>query len=596
MFQRIGWQGALCVVLVVSGCARQLRPELGSDRTVEAGEPVSFGAQGEEAPLVTWRFGDDAKPVEAKQVSHAFSRSGTYTVEAASKEGEVLGSVQVQVVPRPVLKAVPLASEFVVFVPKLRANLPPVLQFANTATGGGLYEELGAVPLTEMLAQELEGKGRGMFDLDEGLAVFTAPGMDGTAMTVGVTEEAAALNAMVDGLKSAGARSIQKEANGLVLVTLEEDAIGLFVDRGYLYLLIPDATPESPPTDPSPEANIVRVHQLLTAPGASYAEEPLVPMLREKMGEGQLFVFGRPPRTEEGVQIRATFGALRISEGARSAELNGILFADKPLYSVEGAPKVSLFERAPSGPVAAASISLPPSMLAELFSGMIESWDKYGITEQDAKSFQEALKGDLALLLYFDPVSFFRTFVLEKKPIPRGTVLLQAGITNPKVVIDVLSRVLKDSSLQLEQSSSKSGTVFKGRVMDQSTELAISGDRLEFRAGEPSTGAADGNLSSALRERTSKEAFTTGHVSALIDVARLREQVDLPVVVPGVPPNQVTAARAFASALLSQITPVQKVWVDLAPSEDGARFRIGATVAPLSEPPSAPPGRESVGR
>jgi hypothetical protein len=126
----------LLLALAAPGCRRAARPELGADRTVEAGLPVDFGSRAEGAPELTWDLGVGAPLRKGAQVSHAFARPGTYTVRALDAKGEdELGQVKITVVARPLLRAVPLRAEAALFVPRLRGNVEPLVDFFERLVG-----------------------------------------------------------------------------------------------------------------------------------------------------------------------------------------------------------------------------------------------------------------------------------------------------------------------------------------------------------------------------------------------------------------------------------------------------------------------------
>jgi hypothetical protein len=76
-----------------------------------------------------------------------------------------------------------------------------------------------------------------------------------------------------------------------------------------------------------------------------------------------------------------------------------------------------------------------------------------------------------------------------------------------------------------------------------------------------------------LRERFGTGAFGPSHLSLMVDLGRLRAELDAPEQVPGVPPAQLSAAKAFGGAFLDQVTPFDHAFMDFAPEEGGARLR-----------------------
>jgi hypothetical protein len=59
----------------------------------------------------------------------------------------------------------------------------------------------------------------------------------------------------------------------------------------------------------------------------------------------------------------------------------------------------------------------------------------------------------------------------------------------------------------------------------------------------------------------------------MVDMGRLRAELEAPSQVPGVPPGQLAAAKAFGGAFLDQLTPFEHGFLDLTPEEGGARLR-----------------------
>src|SRR6476660_395425 len=116
--------------LVASGCHHAVKPEMGPERTVEAGLPVDFGSQAKGAPELSWDFGQGGSLHKGAHVSHAFARAGPYTVRALDADGKGgLGGVRITVVPRPLRRAVPRSAEAAFFVPRLRGNIEPLVDF-----------------------------------------------------------------------------------------------------------------------------------------------------------------------------------------------------------------------------------------------------------------------------------------------------------------------------------------------------------------------------------------------------------------------------------------------------------------------------------
>ncbi|HEX8821608.1 MAG TPA: PKD domain-containing protein, partial [Archangium sp.] len=339
------------MALVGSGCHRAVKPEVGGERTVEAGVPVGFGSEAKDAPAVTWDFGDGTPAQQGTRVSHAFPRVGTYTVRALEKN-EVLGSAQVTVVPRPVLRAMPADAEVAIFFAQLRGNVEPLVGFYSRMVGEAQARaSLEDAPLLSLVLRELKGEPR-VVDPDEGVGFFSLPGFEGTVGLLGVTEPQAALDAVVKELEAGGARVLERSPEGVVRFLRESGAqLLLFEDRGYLYLVVPDteddASDEGNEEDTEPgevEATKVLAVETPEEGGASgvdairaritgmsgpgLSELPLITELRSKVGSGNVYFFARPVGEEETpADFRGIWAAFR-AEGAQ-ADIEGWVASEK---------------------------------------------------------------------------------------------------------------------------------------------------------------------------------------------------------------------------------------------------------------------------
>lgn len=582
--------GCVALVLAASGCRRAVRPELGGDRTVEAGVPATFGSAQEGAPAVTWDFGDGQQATGAR-VTHDFARAGSYTVRALH-EGQEVGRAVVTVEPRPLLRAIPADANMVLYVPRLRGNVEPMVSFYEQLIGpDNARRSLEGAPFVGLVMQSLtEGAGPGVVDPEEGLGFFMVPAFDGVVGLLGVTEPEAALEAAVREFEAAGS-SVERGADGLMRV-LPPDGVPvfLFMDRGYLYLAMPESdTPSGataqvdgvpPPTEASAGSRDVAVVRQavtgLTGPGLS--EAPLLQELRPKVAEGNVYLFSRPtdPRAQGGV--RGVLVTMRAQQAR--AELDGFLSTEKPLFQGQRGPDSALLAQAPQGPVAAAMFSVPPAEMAKLVFGAPGSEQRTRNVERlraqglDAEALLSALRGDVALLAYFDAAAFYRNFILNKRPDVRGTVLVDAGLTRAAPVEEALSKWLQASSrMRVEKRQEGTTTLFRGRIMEQPVLLSVAPDRATVQLGEPLEKRPRGDVGSALVQRFGAGAFEPGHVSVMLDLGRLREELEAPGEVPGVPTGQVAAAKAFGGAFLDQLTPLDHVFMDFTPEEGGGRLK-----------------------
>ncbi|WP_225412068.1 PKD domain-containing protein [Stigmatella hybrida] len=565
--------------LLASGCHRAVKPELGVDRTVEAGVPVDFGSPREDATPVTWDFGDQRPQVKQARISHAFASAGTYTVRALEGSREV-GRVQLTVVPRPVLRAVPAEARVALWVPQLRGTVEPLLTFYEQLVGPSLARnQLGDAPFLPLLLRSARGDAR-LVDPEEGFGLFRLSSFEGTVVLLGVTDGPAAMDAVLQEFEAGGAQ-VRRQEDGSASVQRGRGApISLFLDRGYLYLALPQAeTPEEGQTvraQASLGPDVGALRGLIAGfTGAGLSELPVLEQLRGKVAEGQAYLF--TSLVEQGSAFPGMLASIRVGEGL--AELDGFLAADKPLMEGKQGPVPALLAQAPAGPVAAATLSVPPEQLASWIFGapgsprrqeVTEAWKQEGI---DAEALTQAMRGDVSLLAYFDAPAFYRNLVANRQPEPRGTILLEAGLTRPEPVVAMLTKMFAEGTWNVETVKEPGITRFRMRVLEQPLLLSVGADRLWLEAGEPLAARPKKNVAAALSERFAPSAFGPGHLSLMVDLGQLRADLQAPREVPGVPQVQLGAAKALGGAFLDQLTPFDHAFMDFTPEAGGARLR-----------------------
>ncbi|WP_257458740.1 PKD domain-containing protein [Archangium lipolyticum] len=578
----------VAAALVGSGCHRAARPEAGGARTVEAGVPESFGSEAPDAPVVTWDFGDGSPPQQGARVSHAFPRAGTYTVRALEKDkkDEVLASAQVTVVSRPVLRAIPAEAEVAVYFPQLRGNVDPLMDFYSRLMGETqALESLEDTPLLSLVLRDLRGEPR-VVDPEEGVGFFSLPDFQGTVALLGVTDVEAAMDAVVGDLESGGIAVSHREPGGAVRFQRPNgDPLLLFADRGYVYLAVPDTEDEEEGALSASRADGMGLEaaraSITGMRGPGLSELPLLGELQRKVGSGNVHFFVRPVEEDASSGLRGVFAALKVEEAR--AELEGWVALEKALFEGKSAPGSELLGKAPAGPFAALMISIPPEELAKLVFGAPGSERRErtllrlreeGFDAANADSLLSALRGDLTLLAYFDAPAFYRNLLRgSQRPEPRGTLLFEAGLVRSEQMVEWLTGRLKARGQPYEVVKEAGATRLRTRAMEQPVEFTITANRLSMTAGEAIQGRAVGDMGSALKERFGNNAFEPGHLSAMVDVGRLRAELDAPQEVPGVPAQQLPAVRSLVGTLLDQLPPVELVFVDFMPEEGGGRFR-----------------------
>ena len=582
------------VALGGGGCHRTVKPEAGGDRTVETGVAVGFGSEAPGAPVVTWDFGDGSPQARGAHVSHAFSRQGTYAVRALEGTSPQ-ASAQLTVVPRPVLRAIPDDAEVAVFFPQLRGNVDPMMGFVSHLMGEEqVLRSLEAMPLLGLVLRDSQGEGR-VVDADEGLGFFSLPDFEGSVMFLGVTDPQAAQDAVLEELRGRGATLVRREPQGAVHLRRDNGlAMLLFEDRGYLYLVVPDA-PAAPAAEPpgtlqktqaaalpGAEVDLGPVRTRIVSSTAALSESPLLAELRPKVAAGHLHIFAHPEAQPGSASIQGAWAAMRFQEDA--AELDGWVRTDTAFTGAGAAPASRLMDQAPLGPIAALTVSMPPETLTQLVFGapgseqrakMTRSLAAQGLDAASVEGLLGALRGDVALLAYLDAASIYRNFLQgSHKPEPRGSLLLQAGLVRAAPVVEWLTGVLKSRQQPFQSVRDGSTTRLTTRVLEQPVEFTVQPDRVTVRGGEPLEARTQGPVGSALRERFGAGGFESGHLSAMVDVGRARDELDAPEQVAGVPAPALAMARAIAATFLEQLPPVDNVFLDFSPEPGGGRFRL----------------------
>jgi hypothetical protein len=373
--------------------------------------------------------------------------------------------------------------------------------------------------------------------------------------------------------------------------------MSLFADRGYLYLVVPDEEGEgeeaaeprpegAPQAGETPEGMEAIRARIAGMSGPGLSELPLLAELRPKVGAGNVYLFARPVGEDASTGFRGIWAALRAEEG--QMELEGWVSSEQTLLEGTPPPIPALLEKAPADPIAAMTVSIPPEQLAKLAFGApgserreraLRGLREQGFDAAGADSLLGALRGDMALLAYFDAPAFYRNFIRgSRRPEPRGTLLLEAGLLHSAPVVEWLTQRLKARGQPFEVVKGADATLLRTRMMEQPVELSVSADRLMMRGGEALQGRAPGAVAQGLRERFGTNAFEPGHVSAMVDVGRLRTELAAPQEVPGVPSQQLPVARSLVGTLFDQLPPVEHVFLDFTPEQGGGRFRARATL------------------
>ncbi len=547
------WLSSVLVVATLS-CVHVVTQET-RPQPVEAGVAASFT----DPHALTWDFGDASPRVTGREVTHVFGHSGRFVVQAF--EGDtLLRRVTTVVEPRPVFHAVPPSAVSMVLA-RNADDLAPAIDLGERAIGAASMQRwLDDLPLLSFVLDQGSGRSA-LVDPREGLGVFTLDDPQVTVSFVGITDPVRALPLLSTYLTEHG-----WEAQPTSRFRREGQQLEVFVDRGVLYAALG-------PVEAAGSAKLV-VSQ------ASHLGLESNPTLAEALNElpsGGFVVIARS--TEPGTQWSLFSGAIALT--ALEARFGGRVTASAPLWKSPDPPSGRLLEHAPEGPFAAVGLSVPPKTLASLVFGNPGTARRERLARDfgsDVEQAFDSLSGVVDAAAYFDAESFFRSTVEnEGRPSPRGTLLVEAAVTNSMFLAHFLEAVLLQNMFRTQRAQDKGLNVYRFSALGEPVEVAVTPSTLFMRAGEAVTGRPAVDLVAAWKKQFDG-AFAPGHVSALIDVGQLRRELMVPRHIEGLDPRRVVTAQAIAQTLLDRLTQLEVIVLDVAPDAHGATVQAAVRV------------------
>ncbi|MBI3185888.1 MAG: PKD domain-containing protein [Myxococcales bacterium] len=549
-----------------------MRAEMGGDREVEAGVEVPFGA--EAGPALSWDFGDGAGRSSGKRVLHAFGRAGRYTVRAYLGEEEV-GRAVVKAGPRPPGRAIPSQAEAALWLPRIAGNLEPAVDFLERVAGAELAQATLERWHLPALAMELAATDAAAIDTEEGLGLFRLPGFDGTVILLGVADGSRALEALVKRLEGQGAAGRQELDRSILMRTANGAELALFLDRGYLYVAVPDEGGEG---EDDSLGEVMRAVRQSAAEGLSRVGA--IAKAGPKVSPQTAYLYIAGPSDDQSATRRLAGALLSARVGERSLELDGVVVSDASLWSGAASRAPALLRSAPEGATVAMALSVPAADLYELLAGSPGSQRRKRNAMQlsqaglDLEELLSALSGEVSALGYFDAEGFLENLAAgSRTPEPRGGVLLAAGLARQDVAERLLPLILDRSGVRYDLLRERGFTRLRTKLRGYQLELVISGGRLRLEAGTGVAGRAAVDLGKELGAKLGGGAFSAGHASAFLDLGQLRRELEQPRLIPGVDPERLVMVQGFSAAFIDHLTPIDHLYLDVAPYAAGARVR-----------------------
>ncbi|MBE2250376.1 MAG: PKD domain-containing protein [Myxococcus sp.] len=557
------------VVLVVwclcaSACARAVREER-REQPIDTGHAVSFSAEGPRR----WDFGDGTN-AEGQVVEHAFAKAGRYEVRALDGE-RVSDRVSVLVQPRDVFRAVAPDAEAVLVFRTLDDVAPAIDFVERVGSGASAQQLLERSPLLHFILEP--GAAAAALDRAEGAGVYLPSAAPALVSFVGVSDGPAAARAVGERMLERGWRA-GAGAAGHSFVAGQLNA-RLFVDRGTLFLI----------TAPEVAAVEQAARHVIEAPSRGLEADPTMAAALAELASGGVALLvrrelsARLPGAVKPAAWSLALAALKFGED--DARLVGRIVAGHPLWpSPPPSRPARLLAHAPEGLTAALSLDVPVAEVLQAL-GLSRPED----TEDDElRAALSVLSRRLDLTISFDVEAFLRATVRTGRPAPRFTVLAEALVPDRLAVRAVLERALARRRGPLDAVTEGGVTVWRTQLEDQPLELALGPDTLFARWGRPLVETTPIDLVAQLSRRA-EGACGPGHLTALLDVGQLGRDLREPRMVPGVDPRRVLTTQALTSTFLAQVTALDEVFFDLAPSPAGATVFIEVKL-------SKRPGRE----
>lgn len=563
---RVRWR-ALFFALLLSACPRGTHehPEAEPAFTYE---PYVFGRAG--GPKLLWDFGDGSAKQTGDRVEHLYPGVGHFT--AAGYDQQFLAErYSLDVLPRPVSRAIPSQARYAVFCPVLSKDFAAVVDFLEQVGSSNFAASLLEESVLPSWAIELSSGAPPFLDSARGIGIFGLDGLEAQIAVMAVADERVAEAALSQRLVERAFAAEEVEGgkyfhNGPV-------RLFTFSHRGYLYLIAPDADAE--PLDDKALAKIANgirgasPEGLFAAKGFNAARDEVAP--------GDLWLWS----SDSSPNALVTTALLSLDVKPDGATLDGRVSGRKAL---DQGPSAAIFKGAPIGAVAGLKVSLPAAELVRLLSfrptpslpSPKETAAQRGV---DLVALSKAFTGDLGVLAWFDAEAFLRNLAAGNgKPDPKGVVHLMLPVTETTPVAAALQKWFGRAGSVAPASGA---SVWRENESDSVLTAALTDKLLSVRLGDLGSGRADVDVSAQIQRRL-PGAFSPGHSSAFVDLIQLRRELEEPRVISGVDPQRVVMAQGFSSAFLNRIA-VDFAALDFEPKGAGGTLKGMVTLHPRSK-------------
>jgi hypothetical protein len=485
-------------------CVKRVAPSAVEDRTVTSGIPTTFGSSAElpEGVRIQWDFGDGTPPVDGPVASHAFPRSGTFTVTQTvlDPDGQKRStSAKATVLRRSVPSALPgdARAALIQEMPWRRMAL-----HRETATRLGMRDVFDdtARALSDALgfdATSEEAAAAHGFDPEEGVALYTvADDPEALVGAVGTSDDAKALASVKrllaheggSGRFAGGPFQLSESSLDGTPVLLGTgrggEKVGVLQRYGYLYLRLPGMS------DPAPALRGALKVQL----NAGLFADSMFQAAVRHVGTGDMVFFSRGTGGSQGRFAAVGLSAFTVIDRKDLLEMR--FFAQPRDLSVEVLQKTftplkappDLAAKLPPGPAAYVKLSgEPAAMWRELLrwsaadAGRVKERVKELTGLDLEKDLLPSFTGNVGIGVYLDSFALLDAILGEQvASLDRSGVLavaeLQPGKGQP-LASAIDARVRPDRRFRIAEGA----TVWK--LGENVAEVAVQGDFLYLSLG-----------------------------------------------------------------------------------------------------------------
>ena len=553
---------ALTILALLAGCHRVLHATKLEGQS-DTGTILEFGRA--DGPELSWDFGDSTARAPARLARHAFSKAGRYVVQGFDADF-LAERIELIVVPRALVRAVPEDTEALAWAPSLKEDLGPAVDFFERVAGPGNVQRWLEQSWLPALAVDLAMGDGSVVDPQEGVGLMTLPGFPGQIALLGVVDADRAMQALAQKLIASGAEEDPKTDDGMRIFVGPWGNCLAFVDRGYLYLVLPEVDVGA--------HEVLKVVQRVRAVGPLGLQAyPPFSQSWASLNNGNLCLYAREGGSSQGARaplVQSMVAGLRV--GTKSATFEGKVRTSRPLK--RNPVPTAMFARAAEAPVVALKVSLAADELVDFVLAPGSSGQKAGLLRRleeagiNTTAALQAFTGEVGALAWFDAEGFLKNLASGSgKPEWRGIIQIIAGLSDREPVGPLLTSLLGEGR-RAPYADDRDALLWQRSVATTTATIALTPKALMVRSGDSSGARTNVDLAKELGERF-KGAFGEGHSSLLIDLGRLKTELDVPRVIHGADPSKVVLVQGLSSGFLDQLTPIDHLVLDFAPEGNG---------------------------